>query len=227
MSFSSVDDRISKIFEPGVPPPSERLKVLSEFKNEGISCGMFLLPVIPFVTDSPTFIEDSIKKASEIKLDFVIFGGMTLKKGKQKKYFLKNLKKNYKELLVDYNNIYKDDKWGNTTTEYYNSINNVFSYVSRKYQINKRIPPNLFKEFLSENDFIIIVLKHIDYLLKLKGKKSPYGFSANSISKIDKPLSSMKYNLRNIKGVGKVTEQIIWEILDTGRCKYYERLLKG
>ena len=47
-SFSSVDDKISAIFEPGVPSPSERLKTLAFFKKENIACGMFLLPVIPF-----------------------------------------------------------------------------------------------------------------------------------------------------------------------------------
>jgi len=227
MSFSSVDDKTSKIFEPGVPPPSERLEVLSNFKKEGISCGMFLLPVIPFVTDKPDFIEKSIKKASEIGIDFVIFGGMTLKKGRQKDYFMNVLEKNYPNLIVNYENIYKNDKWGGTIPEYYSSINDTFSYASRKYQINKRIPPYLFKDFLSENDLVMMILEHIDYLLKLKGKKSPYGFAAYSISKLDKPLSSMKYNLKKIKGVGNVTEQIIWEILDTGSCKYYEKLLIG
>ena len=227
MSFSSVDDETSKIFEPGVPTPSERLEVLSKFKKEGISCGMFLLPVIPFVTDKPSLIEKSIKKASEIGLDFVIFGGMTLKKGRQKDYFMNVFEKNYPDLLVNYSNIYKDDKWGNATSEYYKSLNNTFSYISRKYRINKRIPPHLFKDFLSENDLITIILEHMDYLLKLKGKKSPYGYAAYSISQIKKPLSSMKYNLRKIKGVGQVTERIIWEILDTGNCKYYEKLLKS
>jgi DNA repair photolyase len=45
-SFSSVDDKISAVFEPGVPPPDERLNTISFFKNDGIACGMFLLPVI-------------------------------------------------------------------------------------------------------------------------------------------------------------------------------------
>ncbi|GAI64688.1 unnamed protein product [marine sediment metagenome] len=33
LSFSSVDDKISAIFEPGVPLPSERLKTLTYFNN--------------------------------------------------------------------------------------------------------------------------------------------------------------------------------------------------
>ncbi len=32
--------------------------------------------------------EEVVKKASKIGLDFIIFGGMTLKEGKQKDYFL-------------------------------------------------------------------------------------------------------------------------------------------
>ena len=57
-SFSSVDDEISAIFEPGVPSPSERLKTLAFFKNERFVCGMFLLPVIPFITDIPELMKN-------------------------------------------------------------------------------------------------------------------------------------------------------------------------
>ncbi|MBL7136575.1 MAG: radical SAM protein, partial [Candidatus Marinimicrobia bacterium] len=67
-SFSSVDDEIGAIFEPGVPSPSERLKTLAFFKNEGFVCGMFLLPVIPFLTDTPDLMEESIRKASAVGL---------------------------------------------------------------------------------------------------------------------------------------------------------------
>jgi len=81
-SFSSVDDKISAVFEPGVPPPDERLKTLSFFKNEGIACGMFLLPVIPFLTDTSKLLEHTISRAKEAGVDFVIFGGMTLKDGR-------------------------------------------------------------------------------------------------------------------------------------------------
>jgi DNA polymerase/3'-5' exonuclease PolX len=38
-------------------------------------------------------------------------------------------------------------------------------------------------------------------------------------------LTSYNINLREIKGTGPVTAQIIKEILETGRLKYLEKLL--
>ena len=226
-SFSSVDDKISSIFEPGVLPPSERLKTLSLFKKEGIACGMFLLPVIPFLTDTPRVMDESIKKASEVGVDFIIFGGMTLKYGKQKKYFLERLEKHYPELLVKYNIIYKGDKWGNPTGEYNSFIHSSLKKISKKYNIPLRIPTHLYKDILSENDLVIVLLEQIDYLLKIEGRSSPFGYAAYSISKLQEPLSKMKKDLRKISGVGKTTENIILEILKNKNSKYHEKLLFG
>ncbi|VUT27018.1 MAG: Radical SAM superfamily protein [Candidatus Methanolliviera sp. GoM_oil] len=80
-SFSSVNDEISAIFEPGVPPPTERLETIGFFKKEGFACGMFLLPVIPFITDTTELIEDTVKKGVEAGVDFIIFGGDDVKGG--------------------------------------------------------------------------------------------------------------------------------------------------
>ena len=226
-SFSSVDDDISAIFEPGVPSPTERLKTLAVFKHEGISCGMFLLPVIPFITDTPELIEAAVRKASDVGVDFIIFGGMTLKEGKQKDYFFELLKNHYPETITEYQMIYAGDKWGQASGEYYDSINLTFSRVAKKYKVPTRMPPALYSDIVNENDLVVVILEHIDYLLKLEGKKSPYGFAAYSISQLKEPLSTMKGELRKIKGVGRATEDIIREILENGRSAYYEKMLMG
>ncbi|KAA0011026.1 MAG: hypothetical protein FE041_04540 [Thermoplasmata archaeon] len=123
-SFSSVNKDISKIFEPNVASPEERLNTLALFKKEGISTGMFLLPVIPFITDSPELIEEAVKMAKET-VDFIIFGGMTLKEGKQKNYFYNVLQERYPWLIDKYEKIYKGNKWGEATKEYYDRINKI------------------------------------------------------------------------------------------------------
>jgi hypothetical protein len=185
---------------------------------------MFLLPVIPFVTDTSEMIGETLRKAEEVGVDFVIFGGMTLKRGRQKEYFLDLLRKEHPELLAKYAGIYVDNMWGQATEEYYNRINSVFNDMSRKHKITRRISPPLYRDILSENDLVVVMLEHLDYFLRLEGKRSSFGIAAYEISKLNKTLSTMKSSLRKIKGVGEKTEEIILEILETKDSAYYNSL---
>lgn len=227
MSFSSTDASISQTLEPGVPSPQERLETLAFFKDQGFACGMFLMPVIPFITDTKEILHKTIRDAKEAGVDFIICSGMTLKDGKQKDYFHNYLQHHYPDLLIEYQMIYKGSTWGETTAEYYTQLYQTFHTLMNLYKIPKRIPPELFKDIVTENDRVIVILEHLDYLYKMEGKKSPFGFAAYSVSQLQVPLSSMQYQLQRIKGVGGTTEKIILEILNTGSSKYYERLLKG
>jgi len=227
MSFSTVDDHISALFEPGVPPPSQRLEILRFFKKEGIPIGIFLLPVIPYITDTPEMIEETVRSAHDIGVDFIIFGGMTLKEGKQKNLFYESLGKKYPELIAAYHQIYKKDFWGQASSEYYASIQKTFNVIAKTYKIPKRIPPKLYSDILDENDRVVVILEHIDYLLKSEGKPSNFGYAAFSISAIKEPLSSMKQEIHHIKGVGPIIEKTIREILETKTSSFYEKLLIG
>jgi DNA repair photolyase len=226
-SFSSVDDGISAVFEPGVPPPSRRLETIKRFKDTGIACGMFLLPVIPFVTDAPELIEQSVSAARDAGIDFIIFGGMTLKEGRQKDYFIDATKERYHELAASYRSIYSYSKWGEPSKEYADAINITFSAIAKKYRVPMRTPPVLYRDILSENDRVVVMLEHIDYLLKMKGSKSSLGYAAYSISQLHEPLSDMRAEMHKIKGVGDKTADIILEILQTGTSSFYEQLLLG
>jgi DNA repair photolyase len=226
-SFSSTDESISRIFEPGVPSPQERLETIAFFKDNGLACGMFLMPVIPFITDTKEVLQQTIQDAKDAGVDFIICGGMTLKDGKQKEYFLKVLQRHYQNLLLEYQMIYKGSKWGEAIHEYYDQLHLTFHTLMKQYKIPMRIPPELFKDILSQNDLVIVILEHLDYLLKLEGKRSPFGYAAYSLSQLQVPLSTMLSQLRTIKGVGNTTERIIQEIMKTGSSQYYERLLKG
>ena len=226
-SFSSTDGKMSRIFEPGVPSPCKRLETISFFKDKGIACGIFLLPVIPFITDTKEVMEKTIQDAQDVGVDFIIFGGMTLKEGKQKEYFLNVFQQYYPKLILEYQMIYHGSKWGEAIPDYYSQLHQTFNTLMKQYKIPKRIPPELYKDILSENDLVTVILEHLDYLLKLEGKKSPFGYAAYSISQLQQPLSTMLNKLETIKGVGKTTENIIREILNTGTSTFYEHLLKG
>jgi len=227
-SFSSVDDEISSFFEPGAPSPSEKLETIRHFKKEGIPCGMFLLPVIPFITDSKTMIEKCVAKAADSGVDFIIFGGLTLKQGRQKEYFLRQCRNRYPEIIDKYAILYGNNSpWGNAKQEYYNSLYPLFDAAAKKYNIPQRIPLSMFSSIVSDNDRVILLLEHIDYFCKSRGMNSPYGYAAYSVSQIDKPLQEIRTSLRDLKGIGPVTERIILEILDTGISRYCQSLFNN
>ena len=226
-SFSSTDDRTSAIVEPRVPSPSERLEALKLFKREGIACGMYLLPVIPRVTDTREFLEDAVMKASAAGVDFIIFGAMTLKEGRQKEYFAETIQDHYPQLAADYRRIYRGSKWGEPAQEYVDSLNRTFGAIAKQYKMPIRMPPALYQGILGENDLVVVILEHIDYLLRMEGQRLPFGRAAYSISQVAEPLSELKGKLREVKGVGEETERIVLEILETGKSSYHEQLLAG
>lgn len=224
-SFSSANDEISSYFEPGVSLPSERLETITKFKNNGINCGVFLMPVIPFITDSEFEIENTIKKVKQAGADFIIFSGMTLKEGTQKDYFFNILNKSYPWLIENYKEIYSANEWGQASDSYYQNLAKVFNTAISKHKLPQRIPASLYKKVLYENDLITVMLEQIDYIQKSKREPSPYGFAAYSVSQLKEPISNIKNNLQQLKGVGKFTERIILEILETGTSKYYEKII--
>ena len=90
-----------------------------------------------------------------------------------------------------------------------------------------RIPAPLFQDILSQNDLVIVILEHLDYLTKLEARRSSYGYAAYSVSQLKEPIQNLSGRLQTLKGVGTFTEQIILEILNTGTSSYYHKLLYG
>ncbi|MBN2532318.1 MAG: radical SAM protein [Spirochaetales bacterium] len=224
-SFSSVDENLSRLLEPGVPPPRERLDVLAMAREQGIPCGMFLMPVVPFVTDTDEHMEKSVRAAREYNLDFILFSGMTLKDGKQKHHFYKRLRPVFPSLQSAYEEIYRGSKWGSPVDSYTGRIHKRFYAIAKKYRIPLRIPYRLFNGILSENDRLFVLLDHIDYYLKLEGKGTSFGYAGYLLSKIKEPLSASREKIDALQ-VNKIVRDVIHEILDTGSSLLYEKLCR-
>ncbi|MBM5804498.1 MAG: radical SAM protein [Candidatus Verstraetearchaeota archaeon] len=57
MTITSMDDAFRRCFEPGAPPPEERVHALEEASSKGVRTWIFYGPVIPGFNDSPEEIE--------------------------------------------------------------------------------------------------------------------------------------------------------------------------
>lgn len=227
MSFSSVNDEISRIFEPGVEIPSERLKTLKKIKDAGIKCGIFLMPLIPFITDNYQEMTKVFQKARELDLDFIVSGGMTIKFGRQRDKYFDILEEYFPDLIPEYEMIYKNNKYGNAIEQYYQSLNAPMLQLSSAFKIPLRIPFYGFDRQFTLNEKVIIMLEQMDYLLKMRGQQSPYRYAAHNLTKLKEPIEQHQYLLQSIKGIGPKTERIIQEIIRTNQCVYYNCLLNN
>jgi DNA repair photolyase len=109
-SFSTLDEKLAKILEPGAFLPKERLKTLKECKKAGFLSGAAFVPVLPYISDTKEKLEQMIKTAKEHNADFVLVGSLTLfGKGPLdcKTLYYKFLEKNFPELIPKYKSLYR------------------------------------------------------------------------------------------------------------------------
>jgi DNA repair photolyase len=222
-SISTADDGVARRFEPGAAPPSERLAMIGRAKRAGLSAGVYLLPLIPFITDHPEMLDRSFKAARDAGADFIVFGTMTLKDGRQKEHFLRSLPET---LSHQYEILYPGDPWGNPVPEYISMAHELLFKAAARFGIPVRMPPSIFGPFLDMNGKVQVMLEHLDYLQRARGMNSTFGYAARSVAKLEDPIQDMRTRLRQIVGFGPATERLVREILDTGTSRYYEDTIR-
>ena len=91
----------------------------------------------------------------------------------------------------------------------------------------KRVPPHLWAHLVTENEKVAIILDHLDYLARLRGKPSSYAQAARSIHALPTSIGTYSGALTDLAGIGPATANIIQEIIETGTSAYYTSLLTG
>ncbi len=89
-SITTTDDQLAKILEPGAPSPSRRLQAMKELAENGIETGIVMMPILPFIEDTPENIASIVKAAADYGADYVIPAlGLSLREGSREYYYNK------------------------------------------------------------------------------------------------------------------------------------------
>jgi len=224
-SLSCVDDALGRVFEPGCSPPTRRLETLSRARDRGLATGVYLMPVIPLVTDGEEMLDAALAAIARAGADFVMFGGMTLKPGRQTDHFLAVLDERFPGLAQRCAAIYPGDRWGGARRDYYVELERRFGAAAKRHRLPRRIPLRLLCGVLDVSDLTVVALENLEYLCRLDGRPAPYGRAARSVAALDGPLSTRRDSLQDLPGIGEFTAKLIREILDTGECRFHEEML--
>lgn len=104
--INTLDEGISNIFEPDVPSPKRRLEALEKLVDANIPCGMALMPVIPYITDTEDQLDEIIGKAADLKTQYVLFEPLALE-GRIRARIIDIIKREYPGLVIKYRNLYE------------------------------------------------------------------------------------------------------------------------
>ena len=110
ITITCADDLLAKIIEPHVAPSSARFAAIKELSDSGIFTGVLLMPILPFINDTPANIKAIVASAAEQGARFIYPAfGVTLRDS-QRRYFYDQLDVHFpgikKEYLQHFGNTY-------------------------------------------------------------------------------------------------------------------------
>jgi DNA repair photolyase len=227
-TITLANDEVQRIFEPRASSTSRRYKALKKVRKENLFGGVMATPIIPSIGDTYENMRGLAKEAKRAGAQFILWGGMTLKPGRQKMHFLNVVRKRFPEKLELLARIYrKNHPYGHPD---YNEL--PVNIMLRGYEICKdmgvsdrtirhRLPnePEMNNQVLGT---LLDIVFRQTYLLGMNWNKStPYRELALRIEKGIDDLSKMREE-------GKLAERLmvdsqllntVEEILDTGSCQ--------
>jgi DNA repair photolyase len=139
-SFSTLDEKLAKVLEPGAPIPKERLKTMQKCKEAGFLTGTAFIPILPYLSDSEEKLDEMVKTAKEYGGDFVFVGTLTLfgeNTVECKTLYYKFLKRYYPEFEPKYKSLYKI--FFIPSKEYQRKLGEKLIKICKKFKIRYRI----------------------------------------------------------------------------------------
>lgn len=108
-SFSTIDDFLAAIFEPGVTPPSLRMEALKATLQQGFNSGVNLMPLIPYITDTAEHLENMFQTFASLQVKYIFPATITLfgsEPSESKILMLRAIEKHYPHLLSKYHKFF-------------------------------------------------------------------------------------------------------------------------
>jgi DNA repair photolyase len=108
-SFSTLDDDVSKIFEPGATPPSRRLQTLKTCLESGFFSGVSLMPLLPYITDTEESLHHMFSTFKDAQVNYIFPAGITLfgeGPADSKTLVLRAIEKHYPHLSEKYQKLF-------------------------------------------------------------------------------------------------------------------------
>ncbi|WP_157811210.1 intein-containing Rv2578c family radical SAM protein [Microbacterium lacus] len=104
-SIAVFDDALQHSIEPGTPTATARLEAVRAATVAGFGVTVFMMPVMPHLTDSIPALDDALARIKEAGAVRVVYGALHLRPG-VKPWFMQWLEREHPELVSSYRGLY-------------------------------------------------------------------------------------------------------------------------
>lgn len=232
-TITCANDEVQRVFEPKASTSSERFAALKEIRREGLYGGVMATPIIPTIGDNIENMTELVKATKSANGEFIQFGSMTLKPGRQKEYFMRVINRRYPDnyntmkRIYENNNTYGQPIWKRLPANVMVQGRNVCKeFGVRDRSVRHKIP----HEFESNNRVLGVLLDivfrmNIFFGMPRKASKPYWELAA----RIEKGVG----NLSKLQAEGELNQHLmidssmvetVEEILSKGSCSVLENL---
>jgi DNA repair photolyase len=106
MSIAIYDEQLQQSVEPGTPTTAARLATVKAVREAGLSCAVFLMPVLPFLTDSIAHLDKAFGMIAEAGASAVSYTALHLRPG-AREWYLAWIAREHPELVTRYAEMYR------------------------------------------------------------------------------------------------------------------------
>ncbi|HYK32251.1 MAG TPA: Rv2578c family radical SAM protein [Streptosporangiaceae bacterium] len=137
LSVGFVDAELSAAVEPGTPAPQRRLDACAQITARGLRCGVLMGPVLPFLSDSPAQLEQTVCQIARAGAASVSPIVLHLRPG-AREWYLAWLAEHHPELVAKYRELYGN---GAYAPKYYQRrVAAMVSELAARYGVGRARP---------------------------------------------------------------------------------------
>jgi len=160
VSITSLDEELREAMEPGASSFAERLALLKAFKEAGCAVGALAMPFLPGLSDDVASVERLYEALAAVPVDFVMPGGLTLRPGRQKDFYVKALEAHRPGLLPSTLALFAEDRAsGSPTAAARKELFARIAPIRMKYGLPYLLPHRVFARLLPPHDAFRVLLR--------------------------------------------------------------------
>jgi DNA repair photolyase len=173
VSLVFADDETRRQFEPGASSVEDRLAALRAFKEAGCGAGVYAMPLLPWISDTEEALDRLLSRCRAAGADFVIPGGLTLRPGRQKQFFLERLAAARPDLVAGYRELYAENRTsGACRPAYRRETAGRFARAVAAAGLPDQIPHRLYRDRMPLYDELYVLLCHMVGLYENRGAEA-------------------------------------------------------